>query len=188
LPRAGAEANRRQRDGGAIMIYAIFGEHAFEVMAYGSFISILLLTATLIISIARRLYFASLPTKSRDNKVLWLFTVLLIITYAELASLGIRDSLNFLMAYFYLWYLAFALPLITCQNIAQKTGKLEMPLMYYCIIIFMIGLPVVAVALVWPVFKYEVLLYELLCFFASIVAVGQHNARVKAINSAQNLP
>ena len=170
------------------MIYAIFGEYAFEVIAYASFISILLLTTGYIVSIARRVHLASLPTRSSDYLVLWLFTLLLIATYAELTVLGLRDSVSALMAYFYLWYMVLMLPLMACHDVAERTGKLDKPLILYCIIVFVIGLPVFAFALVRPVFKYEVLFYEMLCFFASIVAVGQHNARVKALKRAQAQP
>jgi hypothetical protein len=129
------------------------------------------------------------PTEaSRALRTILLYALLLAIITALSLALGFRLDPKEPFAVFIWWMISQMTIAFTCAEIARVTGKLDMPLARYSIIITAIGVLLFGLNLILFDQPYFALPYAMLCLFASYIAVGQHNARVKAINSAQNLP
>lgn len=86
------------------------------------------------------------------------------------------------------WMMSQMTVALTCAEIARVSGRLDMPLARYTIIVSAIAVLLFSVNLILFEQPDLALPYAVLCLFASHIAVAQHNARVKAIQRAQNLP
>ncbi len=86
----------------------------------------------------------------------------------------------------FIWWMISQMPIaLACSEIARVSGRLDMPLARYSILVTAIGVLLFSLNLVLFEQPYLALPYTILCLFASYAAVGQHHARVKVKQRAE---
>lgn len=152
-------------------------------IAYRTFAFLVL--ASLISSLLVKAKNPASLSKPRDLVNLWLFAALLVITQSELVVLSISEGLKNVNSIFSAHVLSFILPLLALQVVAEEHSVIDRPLLRFCLVVAGVQAIVFAVDIVWfsrPDLSLGVMM---LCFFASIIAVAQHHARVKVKRRAE---
>lgn len=129
------------------------------------------------------------PTEAPSAlRTILLYALLLAVISVLSIMLDFRADPQEPFTIFIWWMLPQMVVTLTASEIARVSGRMDMPLARYCIIVTAIGVLLFIINLILFEQPYLALPYTVLCLFASYAAVAQHNARVKAIQRAQAQP